>query len=82
MKDYYCECCNYKTFNKSNFNKHILTRKHLEWVTKQSEGYKNHTNATQKGTKTTQSTKLAIFDYDNNKEKSTKREITVNSTIG
>ena len=75
MKDYYCECCNYKTFDKSNFNKHILTRKHLEWVTKQSEGYKNHTNATQKGTKTTQSTKLAIFDYDNNKEKSTKREI-------
>jgi hypothetical protein len=75
MKDYYCECCNYKTFNKSNFNKHILTRKHLEWVTKQSEGYKNHTNATQKGTKTTQSTKLTIFDYDNNKEKSTKLEI-------
>ena len=27
-KHYYCEFCEYKTDNKSNWNKHILTRKH------------------------------------------------------
>ena len=25
---YYCETCDYRTSNKSNFNKHISTRKH------------------------------------------------------
>ncbi len=25
---YKCECCNYSTEDKSNFNKHIISRKH------------------------------------------------------
>ena len=27
-KDYTCDICNYKTGNKNNFQKHLLTRKH------------------------------------------------------
>ena len=27
-KDYVCECCNYKCFNKTNFEKHLATVKH------------------------------------------------------
>ena len=28
-KEFYCEKCNYKTHNKNNFNKHLMTRKHI-----------------------------------------------------
>ena len=27
-KEYYCECCDYKCFNKTNYNKHLQTIKH------------------------------------------------------
>jgi len=27
--DYLCECCDYKCCNKTNFNKHLLTRRHV-----------------------------------------------------
>jgi hypothetical protein len=27
-KKHVCECCDYKCFNKTNFEKHILTAKH------------------------------------------------------
>jgi bacillopeptidase F (M6 metalloprotease family) len=26
--NYFCECCNYETYSKKDFNKHILTAKH------------------------------------------------------
>jgi hypothetical protein len=28
-RDYLCECCDYKCCNKTNFNKHLLTRRHV-----------------------------------------------------
>ena len=27
-KKYYCECCNYKCFNKTNYEKHLASAKH------------------------------------------------------
>jgi len=27
-KEYICECCNYKCFNKTNYEKHLTTAKH------------------------------------------------------
>ena len=27
-KKYYCECCDYLTYRKEHFNKHLLTAKH------------------------------------------------------
>jgi hypothetical protein len=40
-KKYVCELCDYNTYNKTDFNKHILTRKHIknknETIVKQNE---------------------------------------------
>jgi len=27
--NYYCKCCNYHTFIKANYNKHLLSQKHV-----------------------------------------------------
>lgn len=29
---YYCEVCNYGIFNKDNYDKHLLTKKHLSRI--------------------------------------------------
>ena len=30
MEKYHCECCNYSTNNKTKFQRHLGTKKHLE----------------------------------------------------
>ena len=41
MKEYICECCNYVTKNKTKYDRHIQTKKHLERIQNVSEMYPN-----------------------------------------
>lgn len=75
MKNYYCECCEYSTINKSNFNKHILTKKHIEILKNSQKGSQRNTNSTKMGHYDTQTTSLAILEDQNADKKSTKLEI-------
>ena len=37
MSTYYCECCNYYAKQKSNYIKHLTTKKHINMSLKNSK---------------------------------------------
>ena len=37
MPEYYCECCEFKTKLKPNYERHLLTKKHLSFSKKSTE---------------------------------------------
>mgnify|MGYP001209775126 CR=1 FL=1 len=42
MKKYYCECCNYETDIKCNYEKHLLTKKHIMIISRMKNNEKTH----------------------------------------
>ena len=48
MPDYYCECCEFRSSLKSNFERHLKTKKHLERNKKEQKGNKKEQNGYKK----------------------------------
>ena len=45
-KNYVCECCNYNTYSKKDYNKHLSTDKHKKLQNKSLDEQKNPKNPT------------------------------------